>query len=29
LFERLAKDDPNLKVRQAAMEAEKTISGGR
>jgi HEAT repeat protein len=29
LFERLAKDDPNLKVRQAAMEAEKAVSGTR
>jgi HEAT repeat protein len=29
LFERLAKDDPNLKVRQAAMEAEKAVSSGR
>lgn len=29
LFERLAKDDPNLKVRQAAMEAEKAVGQGR
>ena len=29
LFERLAKDDPNLKVRQAAMEAEKAVAAGR
>jgi HEAT repeat protein len=29
LFERLAKEDPNLKVRQAAMEAEKAVSSGR
>ena len=28
LFERIAKDDPNLKVRQAAMEAEKAVSQG-
>ncbi|MES1240161.1 MAG: HEAT repeat domain-containing protein [Acidobacteriota bacterium] len=29
LFGRLAKDDPSLKVRQAAMEAEKAVSQGR
>lgn len=28
-FARLAKDDPSLKVRQAAMEAEKAVSAGR
>ena len=29
LFARLAKDDPSLKVRQAAMEAEKAVSSGQ
>ena len=27
-FERLAADDPSLKVRQAAIEARRAVSGG-